>query len=83
MKVPLNLLKQFVKIPDDIKEISSVFTSLGYMLDGQAKETEDDIVLDLEVRQNRADCFCIIGLARELAAYYHKKVILPNLDRSV
>ncbi len=80
MKVPLNWLKEYIEIPADVQEISRVFTSLGYMLDGQPKDIEGDTVLDLEVRQNRGDCLSLMGLAEELSAYYKTPVKDPEND---
>lgn len=39
----------------------------------------DDVVFELEITPNRPDCLSHIGIARELAAYYNKKVMYPNV----
>lgn len=39
----------------------------------------DDVVFELEITPNRPDCLSHIGIARELAAYYNKKVTYPNV----
>ena len=78
MKLPVNLLRLYSDIKEDGPEISRVFTSLGYMLDGKPQKIEGDSVLDLEVRQNRADCLSLLGLARELSAHFGTKVTLPQ-----
>lgn len=80
MKVPINWLREYIDVPADVQEISRVFTSLGYMLDGAPVEIEGDTVLDLEVRQNRGDCLSLIGLAEELSAYYKTPVKDPDGD---
>lgn len=36
-------------------------------------------VFDIDVTPNRADCFSIIGLAREVAALTRKKLVLPKI----
>lgn len=38
----------------------------------------DDIVFELEITPNRPDCLSHIGIARELSAYYGKKVSYPE-----
>ncbi|MGI6129215.1 MAG: phenylalanine--tRNA ligase subunit beta [bacterium] len=38
-----------------------------------------DIVLDVEVTPNRADCLSIIGVAREVAAAMNAKLVLPKV----
>lgn len=80
MKVPINWLREYIDVPADVQEISRVFTSLGYMLDGAPVEVDGDTVLDLEVRQNRGDCLSLIGLAEELSAYYKTPLKEPASD---
>ncbi len=41
---------------------------------------EPDIVFELEVTPNRPDCLSMIGIARELAALYHKPLQIPSVD---
>ncbi len=38
----------------------------------------DDVVLDIDLTSNRADCFSIIGLAREIAALTGNELHLPE-----
>lgn len=40
----------------------------------------DDVVFELEITPNRPDCLSHIGIAREVAAYYNKKVKYPNTE---
>ncbi len=40
----------------------------------------DDIVVEYEVTSNRADCYSVIGIAREAAATFRKKLKLPELN---
>ena len=40
---------------------------------------ESDTVFDIEVTPNRPDCLSHLGIARELAAYYGKELIYPEL----
>ena len=39
----------------------------------------DDIVYEFELTPNRADCFSMIGLAREVGAIFNKKITLPEV----
>lgn len=41
-----------------------------------------DSVIDFEITPNRADCLSIIGMARETAAAFDKRIELPNTDYS-
>lgn len=75
MKVLYSELKKY--LPDlkaDAKEVAQVFTITGFMIDKFFEvevNGQKDFLLDLEVRQNRADSFGVLGLARELSAYYN------------
>ncbi len=40
----------------------------------------DDVIFELEITPNRPDCLSHIGIARELAAYYSKKLKLPEVN---
>lgn len=40
----------------------------------------DDIVYEFELTPNRADCFSMIGLAREVAGIFNKKLTLPEIS---
>lgn len=42
----------------------------------------DDVVFELEITPNRPDCLSHLGIARELAAYYDKKVKYPVTEIS-
>ncbi|QQG43910.1 MAG: phenylalanine--tRNA ligase subunit beta [Candidatus Roizmanbacteria bacterium] len=76
MKLPINWLKEYVKV-DNPQELIEKMTSIGHMQDGSPKNVNGDIVYDLEIRQNRPDCLSIIGLAREAAAILNKKLKNP------
>ena len=39
----------------------------------------DDVVFELEITPNRPDCLSHIGIAREVAAYYKRKVKYPKV----
>ena len=40
----------------------------------------DDVIFELEITPNRPDCLSHIGIAREVAAYYERKVKYPISD---
>ena len=40
---------------------------------------QSDVTLELEITANRGDCLSHIGVAREMAAYYEKNLVLPEL----
>lgn len=78
MKVPLSWLQEYVDIPADPLELGKKLTSIGHMQDGPIKEVAGDRVLDLEIRQNRSDCYSILGIAREAAAVLETKLTVPK-----
>lgn len=39
----------------------------------------DDVIFELEITPNRPDCLSYIGIAREIAAYYQRKVKYPDV----
>lgn len=69
MKIPLNWLKEIVSLPDDIKKLSHDLTMVGHMLD-KVEVKNGETILDLELRGNRADCYSILGIAREVSDLY-------------
>ncbi len=80
------LYSEIKKLIPDLKagprETGEVLSLIGFMMDGLEKvryQGKEDYLIGLEVRQNRADCLSIIGVARELAAYYDLKMKLPEI----
>lgn len=77
MKIPLNWLNELVILPKDTKKLAADLTMVGHMLD-KIEIKEGQTILDLELRGNRADCYSILGIAREVSAIYKTK--LKNLQ---
>lgn len=73
MKIPLNWLGEIVTLPSDIKRLTHDLTMVGHMLD-KIEEKNDETTIDLELRGNRADCYSILGIAREVSAIYGNKI---------
>lgn len=84
MKILYSQLKELIPgLKADAKEVAEVFTYTGLMADGFKPirfNGKSDYLISVEVRQNRADCLSVIGLAREIAAYYGLGVRLPRVD---
>jgi len=70
MKIPVSWLKEYVDLPDDFID---KLTSVGHMFD-KSEEIDGETVIDFELRGNRADCYSIFGIAREIAAIYGTKI---------
>lgn len=83
MKILYSQIKEL--IPDlkaTPKEAADALTLIGFMKDGFANvqyQNKKDYLISLEVRQNRVDCLSIIGLVKEVAAYYSLEVKLPKI----
>ena len=62
------------------REVGEVLTLTGFMMDGFEKVRylgEPDCLMSFEIRQNRGDCLSVLGLIKEVAAYYGLKIKLP------
>ncbi|MFH0951059.1 MAG: phenylalanine--tRNA ligase subunit beta [bacterium] len=82
MKILYSQIKELVpQLRASASEVAASLTMIGFLSDGfQQVEWQDhrDYLISLEVRQNRADCLSVIGVAREIAAYYGLSVQLPS-----
>jgi len=84
MKVLYSQIKELV--PDlkaGPKEVGEALTLTGFMMDGFSEVSykgAKDYLIGLEIRQNRADCLSVIGLAREVAAYYGLQTSIPEVS---
>ncbi len=77
MKISLNMLREFVSAPADVKRLASDLTRIGVNVES-VREQEDDWILDIEVTSNRPDCLSHLGVAREAAAFYRKALRMPG-----
>lgn len=66
--VPKNSKDGIIILSDDVKVGMSGIEALGL----------DDEVIEFEITPNRPDCLSIIGMAREVAATFDKKIKLPS-----
>ena len=49
----------------------------GTIVDSIEKKS-NEIIFDFEITPNRPDCLSVIGIAREIAAIYKRKLTIPN-----
>ncbi|MBU3934895.1 phenylalanine--tRNA ligase subunit beta [Patescibacteria group bacterium] len=81
MKILYSYIKKLVPaLKADAKEVGEILTMTGFMLDGFEKveyQGKKDYLMSFEIRNNRPDCLSIIGLAREVAAYYGLSIKTP------
>lgn len=76
MKIPLQWLTEYIDLPSDLKVFTDKMSMIGHMLD-KTIETDTDTVIDLELRGNRADCYGILGIAREAHASFGGRFNIP------
>ncbi len=78
MRIPLNWLKEYIDLPEKQEDLTHQLTMAGHMLD-KVDHKNGHVVLDLELRGNRADCYSILGIAREASALFKTPVAYPKV----
>ena len=79
MKVPIKWIKEYIDLPDDLKVFTDKMSMIGHLLD-KIEKTDTDTVVDLELRGNRADCYGVLGLAREYHAAAGGRFDIPHIN---
>lgn len=64
---------------DNPQSLRDNLTQIGHFVSG-FEEINGDTILDVEIRQNRADCLGYYGIARDLATYYQIDLKLPTIS---
>lgn len=82
MNIPLAWLSEYVLLPSSVEELTNGLTSIGHMLDKQFTHN-DEVVIDVELRGNRADLFSLTGMAREISTYWHTPLKLPVITTNL
>ncbi|NTV31153.1 phenylalanine--tRNA ligase subunit beta [candidate division WWE3 bacterium] len=84
MKILYSDLKKYIPgLHATPEQIAEFYTMTGLMLDSRTDVSYNnhvDTLFSLEVRQNRADCFCVLGLVRELAASVNSPIQIPSVS---
>lgn len=78
MRIPISWLKDYVNIPRDLSVLTDKLTMAGHLLN-KTEEGNGGAVIDLELRGNRADCYSILGIAKEVAVLFKTRVKSPPL----
>lgn len=76
MKFPLSWISEYVKLEVSPEKLATDLQFSGTKVES-IKKVEDEVIFDFEITPNRADCYGVIGIAREIAAIYGKELILP------
>ena len=81
MQFSENWLKELLDINISTEELCNQMTMLGIEVDNfttyTSKITGADAVIKLDITPNRGDCFSILGIARDLSAFYDIKLKIP------
>jgi phenylalanyl-tRNA synthetase beta chain len=81
MKILYSQLKKLVPgLKASPLKVGEALTLTGFMMDGLEKisyQEKEDYLIGLEIRQNRADCLSVLGIAQEVAAYWGLKCRNP------
>lgn len=77
MRVPCEWLRELVEITATPDELAESLTMLGLEVEGSGS-VKGDVVLEVNVTPNRADCLSIIGIARELSAAFGIPLKMPQ-----
>ena len=77
MKVPYSWLKDYVDVKVDPKKLAYALTMAGVNV-ASCEKVGGEYILEFEITANRADCLSMLGIAREIAALYGKRVKIPR-----
>lgn len=77
MNLSCNWLREYVPVVGKPEDLALRLTMAGLTIENWEK-VGDDVVFDVEVTSNRADCLGHVGLAREFAALYDLAVTVPD-----
>ena len=78
MKLSLHWLKDYVPLKISADDLVTRLTMAGMEIE-HVEQLKDDVVLDIEITPNRADCLSLFGLAREVAAVTGQRLNLPKI----
>jgi phenylalanyl-tRNA synthetase beta chain len=76
MRIPIIWLKDYIELPK-LSALTEKLTLAGHLLDS-IEGSGENTVIDLELRGNRADCYSILGIAREVSALFGYTVNFPK-----
>ncbi len=79
MEFSYRWLRRYIETDLGPDRIAEIFTSQGLTVDAII-ERADDIIFDIDITTNRPDAMNYLGLAREIAASGHGKLIYPRID---
>ena len=82
MKISLEWLREYVEIKESPDKLKEDLSMVGLLVEF-VEEVQGTPVFDIEVTSNRPDCLSHIGIAREVAAIYHRTLSLPPMQENL
>ncbi len=76
MRIPISWLKEYIECELEPQKLADSLTMAGLEV-GSIEELDGDVVFDIEITPNRADCLSILGIAREIRAIFNCRVKKP------
>ncbi len=73
MKISIEWLQEYIDLPEDLARLREDLTMSGLVVESVMGES-DAPVFELEITSNRPDCLSYLGIAREIAALYGKRL---------
>ena len=78
MRLLVSWLRDFVEVKESPEEIAEKLSLRGFEVAAIEPVGRDDAVIDFEIAANRPDCLSVLGLAREVATAYGRKMTPPS-----
>lgn len=78
MKFSLNFLNNYVKVDLSAKELADLLTMHFTETKIVKYKKDGDAILDVDLQPNRADCYCYLGLAREISVLTGQELRVPE-----
>jgi phenylalanyl-tRNA synthetase beta chain len=82
MKISVEWLKEYVEVSESPAGLKADLSMKGLLVEDIA-ETRGTSVLDIEITSNRPDCLSHIGIAREIAAMYDRRLKMPPVEEKL
>ncbi len=82
MKINVEWLQEYVDISESMEKLREDLTMAGLLVESVAS-VHGTPVLEVEVTSNRPDCLSHFGVAREVAAFYHRALKMPPRRRNL
>ena len=82
MKISVEWLKEYVEVLESPAGLKADLSMKGLLVEDIA-ESAGTPVLDIEITSNRPDCLSHIGIAREVAAIYDRRLKMPPVEENL